>query len=81
MDYKEKLEKAIAYVKENKNWSELEEAIALDTINELRCDIDTASPNIGAAISDLMSEWCDENGEESDWWEAYTNIDEIFWEL
>lgn len=81
MDYKEKLEKAIAYVRENKTWSEAEEAVALERINHFRCDVADTSMGIADKIADLMCEWSDDNGEESDWWEEYTDVEEIFWEL
>lgn len=78
---KERLEKAKAYVRENKGWSEAEEQKALEDINHFRCDIDEASNSIAMKISDLMSEWCEDNGLAGDWWEAYTDVDEIFWDL
>ena len=54
-------EKAIQYVRENRTWSEAEEAVALERINSLRSSIGSASSEIAMSISDLMEEYGAEN--------------------
>ena len=72
---------AIQYVRENKTWSEAEERVALDRINELRCDIGYASEKISDEIHDLMEEWSEENGYPEEWWYNELTEDEIFFQL
>ena len=81
MDYKEKLEKAIAYVRENKTWSDSEEIVALDRMTLDKWSLDYADKNIDTSISDLMDEWGEENGEENGWWRDHIYTDEIFMRL
>lgn len=78
---KEKLEKAIAYVRENKTWSDSEEMVALDRMTLEKWSLDYADKNIDTSISDLMDEWGEENGEENGWWRDYIYTDEIFMRL
>lgn len=81
MNNKEKLEKAIAYVRENKTWTDSEEMVALDRMTLDKWSLDYACKDIDIAISELMDEWGEENGEESGWWEDYIYTDEIFMRL
>lgn len=71
-------EEAVQYVRENKTWSEAEEAVALEKINHLRCDIQTASEKIASEIHDLMEEWSEENGYPEEWWYYEGDEDDIF---
>lgn len=75
------IEKAVQYVRENKTWSDAEEAVALEKINHLRCDLSTASDKIYCAIHDLMEEWSDENGYPEGWWMYEIDEDTIFFKL
>lgn len=76
-----KLKKATAYVRENKSWLDCEEERALDLIDNSRCSLERADSSIATEIKELMAEWCKENGEEEDWWENWTDADEIFFNL
>ena len=77
----ELVEQAIQYVRENKTWSEAEERVALDRINNLRCDINQASDRIACEIADLMAEWSADNNMHENWWWQYVNVDDIFFQL
>lgn len=77
----ELVEQAIQYVRENKTWSEAEERVALDRINNLRCDINQASDKIACEIADLMAEWSADNNLCENWWWQYVNEDDIFFQL
>ena len=37
------LQEALKFVRDNKNWSSAEEAVALERIGEMRCGLDHAS--------------------------------------
>lgn len=72
---------AIEYVRQNKTWSEAQEAVALEHINHLRCPIDFADEGIANKIMELLEEFAEENGKDSDWvWENFS-ADEVFFEL
>ena len=75
------IEKAVQYIRENKTWSDAEEKVALERINEMRCDLSTASDKIYCAIHDLMEEWSDENGYPEGWWMYEISEDDIFMKL
>lgn len=75
------LEKAIQYVRDNKNWSDAEERVALDKINQFRCGIAQASPSISDKICDLMEEYGEENDLPEGWWYDLADEDDIFYEL
>lgn len=72
---------AIKYVKENKTWSDAEEAVALERINELRCDLSTASDEIYCSIHDLMEEYCDNEDLPEGCWMYEIDEDAIFFAL
>ena len=74
-------EAALLYVRENKTWSEAEEAVALENINHLRCDINVASPQIANDIALLMDEYGKENGLPDGWWTEIGYEDDIFFKL
>lgn len=74
-------EKAVQYVRDNKTWSEAEDSLALERINNLRCCIDFASPEICTEIHDLMEEFSQENDLPEGWWYNEANEDDIFFEL
>ena len=75
------IEKAIDYVRKNKSWSDEEEQAALDMINNLRCDIDFASPEIADEIYDLLEEYSDNEDLPEGWWMEYGTVDDIFFQL
>ena len=75
------IEKAIQYVRDNKTWTEAEERVALDKINHMKCDINQASDKIACEIHDLVEEWSADNDMPENWWWAYANEDDIFFEL
>lgn len=81
MNYDSVMLAAIEYVRQNKNWSEAQEAVALENINHLRCPIDFADEGIANKIMELLVEFAEENGKDSDWvWENF-NADDVFFEL
>ena len=77
----EKLVKARAYVRENKSWTDAEEQAALDKMDRKRVSLELADEDIANEISELMNEWSEENGEETDWWQEFADIDDIFMKL
>lgn len=76
-----KIQEAIEYVKANKTWSEAEEAVALERINRLRCDLRWASDKIYDAIYDLMEEFGDNEGLPEGWWMYEISEDDVFFAL
>lgn len=78
---KEHFERAIQYVREHKSWSEAEDAAALERINNLRCDINFASPTITNQIALLMDEYGENNDLPDGWWTEFGYEDEIFMNL
>lgn len=74
-------EKAIQYVRENKTWSDAQEARALEIINKLRCSIAQADCHIYDEIHDLMEEYSDDNFLAEGWWYGYADEDDIFFAL
>lgn len=81
MEMSKSISEAIQYVRENKTWSEAEERVALDRINELRCDVSYASEKISDDIHDLMEEYGEENNLPEGWWLDETTEDDIFFSL
>ena len=77
----EEMKKAIAYVNENRNWSDAEEEVALERINHFRCDVSDTGMGIADKIADLMEEYSQDNDLPEGWWEEEMSADEIFWEL
>jgi len=75
------LDRAIKYVRDNRTWSEAEEAVALERINNYRCDINFASPSIATEIADLMEEYGRDNNLDECWWLSEANEDDIFFSL
>ena len=75
------LKAALEYVRENKNWSSAEEAVALERINEMRCGIDQASLKISENIAELMEEYGQNEDLEEDWWREFGDEDNIFFML
>lgn len=73
---------AIAYVRENRSWSDEEDAKALQAIDHYRCSIDFAAPQIHCEICRLMDEYGEQQGLPSDWWrENGDDEDDIFFAL
>ena len=75
------LQEALKYVRENKNWSSAEEAVALERIDKMRCDIEQASPEISDNIAELMNEYGEGEDLEEDWWREFGDEDDIFFML
>ena len=74
-------EKAIQYVRENRTWSDAEEAAALERINSFRSSISSASSKIAMSISDLMDEYGADNDLPDGWWLDEGDEDDIFMQL
>ena len=74
-------EKAIQYVRENRTWSDAEEAAALERINSFRSSIGSASSKIAMSISDLMEEYGADNDLPEGWWLDEGDEDDIFMQL
>lgn len=78
---KSHFEKAIQYVRENKDWSEAEEQVALDQISKMRYPLNMTST--GSHICDNIRDLMDEYGEENDltegWWDE--DAEAVFWKL
>ena len=77
----EEMKKAIAYVKENKIWTDAEELRAIERIENFRCSIDYADETIANDIADLMEEYSAENDLPEGWWEEEMSVDDIFVKL
>lgn len=75
------LQEALKFVRDNKNWSSAEEAVALDRIGEMRCGLDHASPKICENIAELMDEYGEREDLEEDWWREFGDEDDIFFML
>ena len=77
------IEKAIEYVRENKNWTDAEERVALDGMNENRCPLDwtLTGQKIRDRIAELMDEYGQDNDLPADWWREQKTEEEIFMEL
>ena len=78
---KQHLAKAIEYVRQNRTWDDLDEAVALRRINELRCSLDFADAELSNKIADLLDEYGQENCLPEDWWRDITDTDEVFFEI
>lgn len=74
-------EKAIKYVRENKPWSDAEQEVAWENINNFRCDIGSAYPSIADNITDLMEEYGEDNDLPEGWWYDEGDVDDIFTQL
>lgn len=74
-------EKAIQYVRENKSWSEAQDARALEIINQFRCGISQADDCISDEIHDLMEEYSQDNDLPEGWWYEFGDEDDIFFAL
>ena len=75
------LQEALKFVRDNKNWSSAEEAVALERIGEMRCGLDHASPKICENLAELMDEYGEREDLEEDWWREYGDEDDIFFML
>lgn len=74
-------EKAIQYVRDNRNWYEDEESVALRHIDEMRCPLSFAAPSIAENIADLMDEYGEDNDLPDGWWHEFGDEDDIFMAL
>ena len=74
-------EQALEYVRQNRTWSEAEEAEALERINHFRCGIQQASSSISEEIHDLMEEYGEEHDLPEGWWNEIGDEDEVFMKL
>lgn len=73
--------KALQYVRDNKTWSDAQEALALERINHYRCGIDFADRKISNEISGLMEEYGEDNDLAEGWWLEFGDETDIFFEL
>ena len=80
-DDDEMLDMALQYIRENKTWTDAEEEQALNTINHLKCGIAQANSKICSDIRDLMDDWSTDNNISQDWWQEFTDEDDIFLKL
>lgn len=74
-------ENAVQYVKDNHQWSEAREAVALERINHNRCSIEYADSGIADEIVDLMEEYGADNDLPEGWWMDEGDVDSIFMNL
>ena len=81
MNTEKHFEKAIQYVKENHKWSDAKDALALETINAYRCDINFADHTISEEIHDLMEEYGQDNDLPEGWLYEQGNEDDIFFSI
>ena len=81
MNTEKHFEKAIQYVKENHKWSDAKDALALETINAYRCDINFADHAITEEIHDLMEEYGQDNDLPEGWWYEQGDEDDIFFSI
>ena len=72
------LNDAVSYVRDNRTWTDAEEAVALARLGAYGCGIQKASPKIAQAIVDLVDEFCEDDAREEGWWEKYFDVDDIF---
>ena len=71
-------DKALAYVKENKTWSEAADLAAIEKIDEERIGISQADPDIADEIHDLMEEYSADNDLPEGWWYEFGDEDDVF---
>lgn len=76
-DYSTAFLKALQYVRDNKTWTDAEEVVALQQVNERM----PLPHKITDEIHDLMEEWSDENGWNEGWWLYEMDELEIFYKL
>lgn len=74
-------DKAIQFVKDNKDWTEEEESVALRHINDFRCSLPQASERITFEIGRMMDEYGSENELAPDWWREIGDEDDVFFKL
>lgn len=75
------LSAALQYVRDNKSWTEVDEALAIEDMIRYRSPIEYTDDDISNAISALMNEYGREIGLPEDWWEEQVDLDYIFWTL
>jgi hypothetical protein len=74
-------DKALQHVRDNKTWSDAQEALALERISHYRCGIDFADSEISNKINDLMEEYGEDNDLAEGWWLLYGDTDDVFFKL
>lgn len=75
------LNDAVSYVRDNRTWTDAEEAVAFDRIGAMRCGIQQASPKIAQGIADLMDEFGQADGLQEGWWLPACDVNDIFFAL
>ena len=75
------LSAALQYVRDNKSWTEVDEALAIEDMIRYRSPIEYTDDDISNAISALMDEYGREIGLPEGWWEEQVDVDYIFWTL
>ena len=68
---------AIRYVRENKSWSDEEEAAALTRMDEERCSLSHANYRIADQIHELLEQFTKENDLPEEWWLDWFEEDSI----
>lgn len=71
---------ALEYVRDNKSWTDTQEALAIEDMVRYRCPIEYADDDISDEIAALMDEYGKELGLPDGWWMEH-EVNEIFWEL
>ena len=74
-------DKALQHARDNKTWSDAQEALALERINHYRCGIDFADSEISNEINDLLEEYGEDNDLAEGWWLEFGDETDIFFEL
>ena len=80
----EEKEELLQYIRDNKTWTEEEEGRALVDVDHKRCPLRMThdGSKIIDAIIELVSDFADEKGYDSDWTpEDFDDEEEIFWAL
>ena len=77
-------DEAIAYINNNKTWSQEEEQVALEEIAKKSCPLRRTSTgeNILNCIGELLDEFGTINNLSDDWWRDFADSEEeVYWEL
>ena len=69
----------VAYCNEHFEATDSEKSWTLDLISESRCSLQTANPNIYNQISDMVTEFQQENALSPDFFDG--DIEKLFWDM
>ena len=73
-----KIVQAIQYVREHRDWGDIEDLTAREDIEVNEVTLAENYPYISNSIYNSMEEWSKENGLESEWWFDVMDEEEIF---